>query len=490
MSETIRRLTEALSFTSLQEKLNKLNDEYLLNTCESNMGKLCELIELSSKVQGQLFTALNLTATEGGTYGGVETLKCRLLPWLGNNFLASGANVSEDTCLSLMQESIEKDRKLNEMKNKHNEDILKLEVELNTTIGELKDTQQKLNNSQVELEQNKTESGGNMLASEEEIAILRADLRIARDEAARYKRQLTVIGDFEREIDRLRCEVNILRSEKEIEQDSLIRVRSRSPSPIRRRSLSPLRRSFSPTRAELTNSIRHSRLVARFNDLYAVDRLDMQDRLRRYVDDDEMVKRIIFIAVCESFHVAKLAYRSFRLRARKLLSPIHGGPSSLEEAVSDYIVRNLDLYDVEKSVDDVIRSMNVNPKISFPPECEFALLSPFIREVCRVAYEMQALEPPLDVPLANDGELMSEHKYRRSYDSEFTAPLVAYHVWPALMEDNTVLIKGECTTRRGASSCSPRRSTSPCRFGETSRSSLVQISSFFFELFFANFFLC
>ena len=59
---------------------------------------------------------------------------------------------------------------------------------------------------------------------------------------------------------------------------------------------------------------------------------------------------------------------------------------------------------------DVIRSMNVNPKISFPPECEFALLSPFIREVCRVAYEMQALEPPLDVPLANDGELMSEHK--------------------------------------------------------------------------------
>lgn len=42
-----------------------------------------------------------------------------------------------------VQESIEKDRKLNEMKNKHNEDILKLEVELNTTIGELKDTQQK-----------------------------------------------------------------------------------------------------------------------------------------------------------------------------------------------------------------------------------------------------------------------------------------------------------------------------------------------------------
>ena len=63
-----------------------------------------------------------------------------------------------------------------------------------------------------------------------------------------------------------------------------------------------------------------------------------------------------------------------------------------------------------RSPQDVVRSMNVNPKISFPPECEFALVSPFIRECCRVAYEMQALEPTLDIPLATDGELMSEVK--------------------------------------------------------------------------------
>ena len=74
-----------------------------VNPCEDNMGKLCELIELSSKVQGQLFTALNLTATQGGTYGGIDTLKCRLLPWLGNNFVAAGACVSPDTSLSLMK---------------------------------------------------------------------------------------------------------------------------------------------------------------------------------------------------------------------------------------------------------------------------------------------------------------------------------------------------------------------------------------------------
>merc|ERR1739838_435836 len=453
MSETIRLLAEASSFTSLQEKLDKLKDDYSVNPCEDNMGKLCELIELSSKVQGQLFTALNLTATQGGTYGGIDTLKCRLLPWLGNNFVAAGACVSPDTSLSLMKESFDKDRLMSELKTKHDEDMLKLEVELNATMGELKDTRTRLDDSQHELEKTKDEGGNNMLTADEEIAVLRVDLRLARDEAARYKR-----------------EVNILRSEKCIDASILRSIRSRSPSPILRyrsprRSVSPLRMSLSPTRAEITNSIRHSRLVARFNDLYAVDRLDMQDRLRRYVDCDEMVKRIIFIAVCESFHVAKMAYRSFRLRARKLLSPVHGGPASLEEAVSDYIVRNLDLYDVEKSVDDVVRSMNVNPKISFPPECEFALVSPFIRECCRVAYEMQALEPTLDIPLATDGELMSEVKYRRSYDSEFTAPLIAFHVWPALMEDPSVLIKGEATTRRGARSrsrsrarsCSPRR---------------------------------
>lgn len=41
-------------------------------------------------------------------------------------------------------------------------------------------------------------------------------------------------------------------------------------------------------------------------------------------------------------------------------------------------------------------------------------------------------------------------RYRRSYDSEFTAPLVLHHVWPALMEGGAVVVKGEAVTRRGA----------------------------------------
>lgn len=65
-------------------------------------------------------------------------------------------------------------------------------------------------------------------------------------------------------------------------------VRSRSPSPMR---------SESPTRAQLTNSSRYARLISRFNDLHAVERLEAQVILRRHIDDVEMVQKVIFIAV-------------------------------------------------------------------------------------------------------------------------------------------------------------------------------------------------
>lgn len=45
-----------------------------------------------------------------------------------------------------------------------------------------------------------------------------------------------------------------------------------------------------------------------------------------------------------------MAYRQFKTRVRKTLSSAHIGPESLEDAVVDYIVRNLDLYDVQTSV--------------------------------------------------------------------------------------------------------------------------------------------
>lgn len=62
------------------------------------------------------------------------------------------------------------------------------------------------------------------------------------------------------------------------------------------------------------------------------------------------------------------------------------------------------------SPQDVINAMNVNPRISFPPEVDFVLVSALIRETCRVAFAMQTLDPPLDLAFASDGELYNDNK--------------------------------------------------------------------------------
>ncbi|XP_074807525.1 mitochondria-eating protein isoform X9 [Natator depressus] len=264
-------------------------------------------------------------------------------------------------------------------------------------------------------------------------------------------RNLDRLNDYEQQVQILKDEITILGAQKSVLHSRLARSRSPSPRPCRSRSPSPLPlRSCSPGRARLTNAARHAHLVARFSDIYAQERLDAQTLLRTYIDDLEIVQRIIYVAAVESFHAAKMAFRQFKMRVRKTLSLTHSGPESLEDTVLDYIVRHEDLYDVQASVNEVIRAMNINPKISFPPEVDFIMISSLIRELCRVAFSMQTLVPPLDIAFGADGELFNESKYRRSYDSDFTAPLVVYHVWPALMENDSIIVKGEAVSKRGA----------------------------------------
>ncbi|OPJ71117.1 mitochondria-eating protein isoform A [Patagioenas fasciata monilis] len=340
----------------------------------ANLNRCCEIIELNSQIQGQLFTILNETSREGGHYAGVETIKTRLLPWLGTCFSCATSGRHFEDSFSLTQDSVEKERQLRELASNQTFQLQELQEELTSTRLQLSSVQQEL-------------------------------------------------------------------------------ARSRSPSPrrseIKSSSLLPSR-SCSPGRARRTNTSRRACLITRFGDIYAQERLDAETLLRTYISDMEMVQRIIYIAAVESFSAAKMAYRQFKIRVRDTLSLGHSGPESLEDTVLDYIVRHEDLYDVQASVNEVIRSMNINPKISFPPEIDFIVISTLIRELCRVAFSMQTLFPPLDIAFGTDGELFSETKYYRSFDSDFTALLVAYHVWPALMEKDVVILKGEAVTKRGA----------------------------------------
>ncbi|XP_053556840.1 mitochondria-eating protein isoform X2 [Bombina bombina] len=464
MADTLRRLSNSETCRLLQDKLEDWYKDYHINSCDQNLNICCELLELNSKIQGQLFTILNVTAREGGQYAGVDTIKSRFLPWLGTCFSTSHSGAFSDSSFSLLQESLERDKRLRELSTTQEMELNKLESQLTSTRMELNAVKQDLLEAQMEAEDTKTKSATTLLAAEDEILQLKSQLRSTEDNLEFRKR--SAVDDYERQIRLLRDEITVLSAEKSVLQGRISRSRSCSPVRHTSRSSSPFGRTESPTSARLTNSSRHARLISRFNDIYANDRLDAQTHLRRYIDDQEMVQRIIFIATVESFHAAKMAFRQFKLRVRKSLAPSHLGPESLEDAVIDYIVRNLDLYDVQSSVNDVISAMNVNPKISFPPEVDFILISSFIREVCRVAFAMQTLEIPLDVAFAVDGELFSESKYRRTYDSEFSAPLVYYHVWPPLMEDETVVVKGEAVTKRGAlwgSAKSRSRSSSPIR---------------------------
>ncbi|KAJ7986505.1 hypothetical protein DPEC_G00340570 [Dallia pectoralis] len=461
MADSLRKLVNTTCFSVLQDKLESWYKDYHVISCDQNLNRCCELVELTSKIQGQLFTILNLTAREGGHYAGVDILKSRLLPWLGTSFSMATSSVTTDTSLNLIQETVEKERKIRELSASHLNDMQKMETQLCSTRLQLESVKQELEDTHQHLDDTKNMSATTLLATEDEILQMKAELREAQDQVEIYKRKLDVLEDYERQVRRLKDEVCFLTAEKSMLQERL--VRSRSPSPLARRSLasSPVR-SESPTRAQLTNSSRHARLVSRFSDMYAVERLEAQSLLRRYINDLELVQKIIFIATVEAFQAAKLAYRRFKLRVRKTLSPSHLGQETLEDSVVDYIVRNLDLYDVQAGVNDVINVMNVNPRISLPPEVDYVLIGSFIRETCRVAFAMQTLDPPLDLAFTSDGELYSESKYRRSYDSEFTAPLVVYHVWPALVEGDSVIVKGEAVTRRGALWRSSR-SSSPVR---------------------------
>ncbi|XP_066489009.1 mitochondria-eating protein [Tiliqua scincoides] len=451
MAESLRRLVSNETCRILQEKLEDWYKDYHINSCDQNMNQCCDIMELNSMIQGQIFTILNQTMREGGHYAGVETIKSRLLPLLGTCFSSPPPGRLLERSSSPFQVSLEKERQLRELASSQNHEIQQLEKELNATRLQLSLVQQDLAEAKLALEDTKTKSATTLLAAEDEIIQLKTDLKASQAKEDCALRSLERLSDYERQVQVLKEEIAVLGAQKSVLQSRLARSRSPSPRSIHSRSPSPLpMRSFSPGRARLTNASRHARLVERFSDIYAQERLDAQSLLRSYVDDLEMVQRIIYVAIVESFHAAKMAFRQFKMRVRKTLSLNYSGTESLEDMVMDYIIRQEDLYDVQSSVSEVIRSMNINPKISFPPEVDFIIISGLIRELCRLAFSMQTLDPPLDISFGTDGELFSEYKYRRSYDSDFTAPLVAYHVWPALMEDDSVIVKGEAVTRRGA----------------------------------------
>ncbi|CAD7668948.1 unnamed protein product [Nyctereutes procyonoides] len=513
MAENLRRLVSGEPLRTMHEQLERWRTEYSTNTCDQNLCQCLEFIEQISKVQGQLFRILTAAAQEGGHYDGVEIIKSRLLPWLEASFTAASVGKPVDSKVPSLQDTFDKEK--HKESGVRDQDIQQLDAELNSTRSQLNQVQDDLAETEKTLEETKNRSAISLLAAEEEINQLRKQLKsLQAQEDSRHKstehksvelrgaepraseprtseqrrldqrsidkrnpdQRTEVIFDYEKQLRTLKDEIAVLSAEKSVLQGRSARSRTPSPAPrsrsrsrsqSRSRSTSPSTavakiRTPSPNHAKLSSVARKASLLSRFSDAYSQARLDAQCLLRRCIDKAETVQRIIYIATVEAFHVAKMAFRHFKIRVRKSLTPSLAGSNNYEDAVLDYIICHLDLYDSQSSVNDVIRAMNVNPKISFPPEVDFCLLSDFIQEICCIAFAMQTLDPPLDIAFGADGEIFNDCKYRRSYDSDFTAPLVFYHVWPALMENDCVIMKGEAVTKRGAFWNSVR-SVSRCR---------------------------
>ncbi|KAK3588730.1 hypothetical protein CHS0354_019195 [Potamilus streckersoni] len=508
MAESLRRLVNIGTFNVLQEKLERWLGNYYINTCDQNVARCCEIIELNAKVQGQLFKLLSVCAGEGGLYGGASTIKSRLLPWLGQNFFTTGGSLTADASLGVIEEASRKNREIDELQDTYEMSMQELEADLRAKELENQDLRDELaeTKSQVERISRTTSSS---LILEQENRDLRKKLAAAEDEVRSLRTKAGLLSDYEIQVRRLRDDIALLTGRRDAllrtstladAQDEIVRLRAKVGlvDDLERQLrnlkdelyLTSTKKSYkdgdiyssldtyrytprvgSPlSMDDPVQRVRQQNLISRWNDMFSQDRLDAMDTLRRFSDDYENNQRIVFAAVQEAFSVAKLAFRQFKMKVRANLAATHLGPETLEEAVQDYVNRNSDLYDLPGMVSDVIRALNRNPKIFLPPDATFAVIQPFIREAVKIAWQMSALAHPLDIAVATDAELYDSTKYRRSYDSEYTAPLVNHHIWAALMQGARVVMKGESCTRRGASLGSTRRSRSPTRSLSPSRS--------------------
>ncbi|XP_048776360.1 mitochondria-eating protein-like isoform X1 [Ostrea edulis] len=522
MAESLRRLVNIGTFTVLQEKLERWLDNYYINTCDQNVARCCEIVELNAKVQGQLFKLLQVTAESGGMYGGASIIKSRLLPFLGQNFFTSGGSVTADTSLSVLAEAAAKNREIDELQDMYETSLTELEADLKDKEAENQDLKDELIDTKNELDRSTRSSNSDKLFLENENRELRRKLALAEDEVRTLRSKAGMLTDYETQIRHLRDDIALLtarrdslyrstssftkddsilsstlREEKKPglsdAQDEIVKLRAKAglvddyDRQVRnlRDELSLASTKKSYLDSDVYNSlstyrytprvgsplsvddpvqrVRQQNYISRWNDMFSQDRLDAMDTLRRYSDDYENNQRIIFLAIQEAFSVSKMAFRQFKMKVRANLAATHIGPETLEEAVQDYVNRNTDLCDLTGMVADVIRALNRSPKVSLPPDATFSIVQPFIREACKLAWNMSALAHPLDIAVATDAELFDNNKYRRSYDSEYTAPLVSHHIWPSLMQGAKVLMKGEACTRRGASLGASRRSRSPTR---------------------------
>lgn len=71
---------------------------------------------------------------------------------------------------------------------------------------------------------------------------------------------------------------------------------------------------------DISNDARRRKLIDRYADLFTGERLYAMKALRQKTQDEDVIKRIIYTAVVESFRSSQRSFREFRTRARRAVA--------------------------------------------------------------------------------------------------------------------------------------------------------------------------
>lgn len=436
----LSRLIATGEFKSLHEQLTTFFDASYRNSCEENTVFCCDLIELHAKLQGQLFYLLELCSSEGGIYGGSEALKKRLLPWLCNGFVTA----------KIIPEDVEV------VKEKYELMIKNMDEDLSASKVEAAELRIKLADAEDEMRGLRQQLQENQQGDYQEIGELRKKLTYTKNELVARECQ---IKELNREILELKRENSELhgRLQKKIFEAVA------EPEPVRLVT-KPYVNGIVPYHS------RSAKLVERFAELYKNDRIQVINSLRG-MSDNSTAERFVFSIVEECFTVSKLEQHRMRTRMNQALQTgPKGDPKEsdkINELVDNYMKKNTELYDIETLIPDVIKSLYRNSTIAPYVSCNEKNIVPFVREVLRVAWAMISLDPPIDLPAALEGDVINDIRYRRTYDSEFSATTIDYFVWPALIRERKVVAKGEVVTKRISPQRTKKAITSTPRPGST-----------------------
>ncbi|XP_068717962.1 mitochondria-eating protein-like [Montipora capricornis] len=412
------RLVASGGFRILHERLTTFLESSYRNSCEENAAFCWDLIELQAKLQGQLFHLLELCCFEGGIYSGSEVLKNRLLPWL------RGGSSAVRFCTATKYKQTGPERYEGVMKTMEEDlSVLKIEpTDLRTKFSQVK---KQLEAKEFQVKQ----------LCQETIELKRENSEL---HGRLHKTILETIASTE----------------------------------FCRGAIHPTKPTFTVGAIPLES--RSAKIVDRFKELYEDDRLHVTNALKKMLDRS-MAERMVFFSVEECFRVCKLEQHRMKSRMNQALQTNLGDKrvetDTGNDLVDKYVKKNINLYETETLISDVMKSLHRNSATSLHIPGKEKILVPFIREVLRVAWDLVSLDPPIDLPGALEGDVIDETHYRRAYDSEFSAATVQYFVWPALVRDGSVICKGEVVTKRLYSSRKKEITSSTPRPGSAEPSS-------------------